>query len=330
MKSKTLLLILVGFVTNSVTAQDIPVSDLNLDNYKYPYPVHYLELAIQNGNYKMAYMDVQPKHPNGKSIILLHGKNFNGAYWGETAEVLSSKGYRVIIPDQIGFGKSSKPEHFQYSFYQLAKNTKSLLDTLGITNVIVLGHSMGGMLAVRFALTYPQATDKLILADPIGLEDYQAKESYHGVGERYQVELNQTYNKIREYEQTSYYHNEWKPQYDEWLNVFAGWTMSKDYKLIAWNAALTYDMIMTQPVCYELSNITVPTLLIIGQSDRTAVGKDNATEQVKETMGDYPALGKATHEKIANSKLVELPGIGHLPQIEDFEGFIRPVMDFIK
>jgi pimeloyl-ACP methyl ester carboxylesterase len=278
----------------------------------------------------MAYMDVKPKHPNGKAIILLHGKNFNGAYWGETASVLSDKGYRVIIPDQLGFGKSDKPQVFQYSFYQLAKNTKALLDTLGIKTVIVLGHSMGGMLASRFALSYPEVTEKLILTDPIGLEDYQSMIPYQGVDARYQVELSQTYNKIREYELTSYYHGEWKPQYDEWLNVFAGWTESKDFKKIAWNAALTYDMIMTQPVCYELSNITEPTLLIIGQSDRTAVGKDDAPPQVKETMGNYPALGKATHEKIKNSKLVELPGIGHVPQVEDFEAFIKPVLEFIK
>ncbi|MCW3124642.1 MAG: alpha/beta hydrolase [Bacteroidetes bacterium] len=308
----------------------VQVMDIDLDSYQYPYPVHFLQLSIQKGTYKMAYMDVQPQHPNGESIVLLHGKNFNGAYWGETAKTLSEKGYRVIIPDQIGFGKSSKPEHFQYSFEQLAKNTKSLLDTLGIKKTIILGHSMGGMLATRFTLMYPEMTAKLILADPIGLEDYGAMVPYQGVDARYKAELTQTYDKLKEYELKSYYHNEWKPDYDEWLNVYAGWIVNKDYARIAWNAALTYDMIMTQPVCHEFGNIKVPTLLIIGQSDSAAVGKEYASEQVKKAMGNYPKLGKETHAKIRNSQLVELAGVGHLPHVEAFDKFIKAVEEFLK
>ena len=79
----------------------------------------------------------------------------------------------------------------------------------------------------------------------------------------------------------SYYHGVWKPAYDEWLNVEAGWTLSKDYDRVAWNSALTYDMIYTQPVCYEFENIKVPTLLIIGQLDRTALGKNVVRKKKK-------------------------------------------------
>ena len=322
---------MIFFIATHVgEAQVVTMEDSVLSNYKYPFPVQFIHLAIQNGDYKMAYMDVKPKHANGENVILLHGKNFTGAYWKETAEVLSERGYRVIIPDQIGFGKSSKPVDIQYSFYQLAKNTKQLLDTLGIKKVIVLGHSMGGMLAVRFTLSYPALVQKLILTDPIGLEDYQSMIPYQSVAERYKTELEQNYNKLKEYELSSYYHNEWKPQYDEPLNVIAGWTIGKDFKAVAWASALTYDMIMTQPVVYELDQISVPTLLIIGQSDKAAPGKETAAEQVKQTMGDYPKLGKAAHAKIRNSKLVELQGVGHVPQLEAFESFIEAVSSFLK
>lgn len=318
------------FLPLLMAAQTIPASDLMLKSYKYPYPVKFLNLKLKTGDYKMAYMDVKPSHPNGESIVLLHGKNFTGAYWKETAEVLSDKGYRVIIPDQLGFGKSSKPGDMQYSFYLLAKNTKALLDTLGIRKVIVLGHSMGGMLAVRFVLCYPAMTEKLILTDPIGLEDYQRLVPYQPVYEQYKVELEENYHKLKQYEESSYYHNEWKPQYDEPLNVIAGWTTGRDFKAVAWSSALTYDMIMTQPVVYELDQIEVPTLLIIGQSDKAAVGKEYATEQVKQTMGDYPKLGKSAQSKIRNSKLVELEGVGHVPQLEAFEQFIEAVVNFLK
>jgi len=93
---------------------------------------------------------------------------------------------------------------------------------------------------------------------------------------------------------------------------------------------LTTDMIITQPVFYELPNIKVPTLLIIGQRDRTALGKDLVSPEVKETMGYYSELGKQTKAKIPDSELVEIEGIGHLPHIESFERFIKPLLTFLN
>ena len=83
---------------------------INLEGYEYPYPVAYHTLSSQQQKMKMAYMYVKADRPNGKTIILMHGKNFNGAYWGETMKALLQEGYNVFVPDQIGFGKSSKPE----------------------------------------------------------------------------------------------------------------------------------------------------------------------------------------------------------------------------
>jgi pimeloyl-ACP methyl ester carboxylesterase len=142
-----------------------------MEGYAYPFPVQFVELSIAGEKVKMAYMDVQPSRSNSKTVVLLHGKNFFGAYWGQVIKDLSDHGYRVIVPDQVGFGKSSKPVFLQYTFELLATNTRRLLDHLGVTRAIVLGHSMGGMLATRFALMYPQRIEKLILENPIGLED---------------------------------------------------------------------------------------------------------------------------------------------------------------
>lgn len=328
MKKLNLLVILL--ITFLATAQDKPVAlDQNLSNYKYPYPVHFIKLKVQKQTLQMAYMDVKPKNYNGKNILLLHGKNFNGAYWKTTIEALTTKGYRVIAPDQIGFGKSTKPEHFQYSFHQLAQNTKAILDELNITKTAVLGHSMGGMLATRFALMYPETTEKLILENPIGLEDYKVVVPYQPIDWWYEKELKSNYESIKNYQLKFYYDNKWKPEYDQWVNILAGWTLHKDYPIIAWNAALTYDMIMTQPVVYEFPNLKVPTLLIIGTRDRTALGKNLAPENIRETMGLYYELGKKTQQKIPNSKLVEIENIGHLPHIEAFEKFIQPLTSFL-
>lgn len=304
--------------------------DIHLSSVKYPYPVHFLDLHIQQQDLKMAYMDIGTETAESKNVVLLHGKNFNGAYWATTIEALVKNGYRVIVPDQIGFGKSSKPEHFQYSFQQLARNTKTLLDSLKVKKTAILGHSMGGMLASRFALMYPEMTEKLILENPIGLEDYLKMVPYMPVDHWYKNELAQNYEKIKQYQLTFYYDNKWKPEYDQWVNLLAGWTLNKDYPLIAWNAALTTDMILTQPVVHEFPQIKCPTLLIIGTRDRTALGKPLASAEVQKTMGLYHELGKKTRQSIPNARLAELEDIGHLPHIESFERFIQPLLEFLK
>ncbi len=262
--------------------------------------------------------------------MLLHGKNFNGAYWRTTIEALTDKGYRVIVPDQVGFGKSTKPEHFLYTFQQLAVNTKTILDSLGVSKTSVLGHSMGGMLATRFALMYPELTEKLILENPIGLEDWKLKVPYQPVDWWYENELKKDYQQIKEYQRSNYYDGNWRDEYDEWVSLLSGWTLNSDYEVIAWNAALTYDMIFTQPVLYEFDKLTTPTLLIIGTRDRTALGKGLVNDSVQKTMGLYSELGKKTKDIIPNAKLVEIPNVGHLPHIESFDEFINPLMDFLE
>ncbi|HRB01647.1 MAG TPA: alpha/beta hydrolase [Ignavibacteria bacterium] len=304
--------------------------DLMLTNYDYPYAVNYLNISSQQQDLVMAYMDVKPDVFNGKTIMLLHGKNFNGAYWKTTIEALNNAGYRVIVPDQIGFGKSSKPDHYQFTFQQLAKNTKLILDTLGIEKTFVLGHSMGGMLATRFALMYPETTEKLILENPIGLEDWKTVVPYQTIDWWYQSELNSSYDKIKAYQLANYYDNKWKDEYDEWVNLLAGWTLDPDYAKIAWNSALTYDMIFTQPVIYEFKDLTCPVLLIIGTRDRTALGKPLVPEDVRKTMGLYDQLGKSTQKLIPNCELIEIQDIGHMPHIENFDAFIGPLLSFLN
>lgn len=317
-------------ITAIAWGQDVQVRDITLSNYKYFYPVNEYKVKAQEKTVSMAYMLVEASKPNGKVITLLHGKNFNGAYWGTTIEALVKNGYNVLVPDQIGFGKSSKPEYFQYTFQQLAVNTKNLMDSLGIKESVILGHSMGGMLATRFALMYPENTSQLILLNPIGLEDWKLKVRYQGVDEWYKNELNQDYEKIKAYQQENYYAGSWNEDYAEWAKLLAGWTLNENYPLIAWNSALTYDMIFTQPVVYDFKELQVPTLLIIGTRDRTALGKNLVSKEVKETMGLYDQLGEITRDKIPNAQLVELENVGHLPHIEAFDKFITPLLEYLR
>jgi pimeloyl-ACP methyl ester carboxylesterase len=313
-------------------AQEKPLeaSGLMLENIKYPFQVKDISLNIQGQKLTMAYMDLQPAKPNGKTVVLFHGKNFCAAYWEQTAKDLSKDGYRVIMPDQIGFGKSSKPTNIQYTFQLLAQNTKAVLDELKVSKIYLLGHSMGGMLATRFALMYPDMVEKLVLENPIGLEDWKTVVPYQSVDDWYESELKQDYRKMKDYQLKFYYDNKWKPEYDRWLNINAGWTLNKEYPVIAKNAALTYDMIFTQPVVYEFENLKMPVLLIIGQRDRTALGKGKVPKDVQEKLGNYPILGRETKKKIKHAELVEIDNVGHLPHIEAYDKFTGPFKEFLK
>jgi len=231
-----------------------------------------------------------------------------------------------VAPDQIGFGLSSRPDIY-YSLHQMAANTKALLDHLGIARVIVVGHSMGGMLATRFTLLYPGMVEKLVLEDPIGLEDYRTFVPYASVEELYKNELAATYESFLNYQKT--YYTSWKPEYEPYVRDQAWVLGTGEYPRDALASALTYEMVYQQPVCYEFSRIAVPTLLIIGREDRTVVGKARLSPEMKAIAGDYPKLGRKTQELIRGSKLVEIPNSGHIPHIEQPEAFDRALLAFL-
>jgi pimeloyl-ACP methyl ester carboxylesterase len=298
-----------------------------LQGFEYPYKVAQFNFTSQRQPLHMAYMDVRPERANGLTIALLHGKNFCAATWRETIAALAAAGYRVIALDQIGFCKSSKPDRYQYSFQQLARNTHDLLASLGIGEVRLLAHSTGGMIAVRYALMYPRETKQLLLVNPIGLEDWKARGvPAISVDDWYARELKTNADGIRRYEQGTYYAGHWSDEYEIWVQMLAGLNNGPGKELVAWNSALIYDMIYTQPVFYELQDIAVPTVLMIGDKDNTAIGKDFASPAIRETLGHYPQLAQSAAARIPGAKLIEFPDLGHAPQIQDPAAFHKALL----
>jgi len=313
------------------TGDEKPAYDADLSGYDYPYKVHEYRFDAQGLDLHMAYMDVRPEaDANGRTVVLLHGKNYASAYWKRTIEALVDRGYRVVAPDQIGFGKSSKPVDFQYTFHALAHHTRNLLDEAGVDGASLVAHSMGGMVGTRFALMYPDFTEKLSLVNPIGLEDWKRKVPYRTVDEWFQKELEKTPAAVKSYMKQSYFDGKWKPAYDPLVEVQAGWIRGNEYRRIARVSALTYDMIFTQPVLYEFPDLSMPVLLIIGQRDRTALGTGMVSEEVAKTMGRYDRLDEKTADAIPDSTLVELEGVGHVPPFEVFDRYITSLAEFLE
>ena len=315
LKKTVLSLLFICCSLATVLAQKADTISITLDNVKYPYPVKYFPVNTEGQDLRMAYMDIMPSQlSNGRTVVLFHGKNFGGYYWTEVIKALTSRGFRVVVPDQIGFGKSSKAL-IHYSFHQMARWNKALLDTLKIQKASVLGHSMGGILATRFALMFPERTDKLLLENPIGLEDYRRFVPYITTEEQYRTELKATPESIRKYYQSSYF-TLWKPNYEEMVRIPGGVTNSSDFPRWAKVAALTYTMIYEQPVVYEFYNIRVPTVLFIGKEDKTVIGKALLSPDQQAIYGQYKLLGKQTAAKIPGAKIIEFDACGHIPHIE--------------
>ena len=324
-----LLIPLLLSLAGAAPAADEPTYGAELQGFDYPYPLHHFSFASQNEYLQMAYMDVAPiGHANGRTAVLMHGKNFCGATWEHQIASLAQAGWRVVVPDQVGFCASSKPARYQYSFQQLARNTQALLASLDIARVTLVAHSTGGMIATRYALMWPQAVEQLVLVDPIGLEDWQAKGvPTRTVDEWTARELGQTADRIRDYERQTYYVGQWKPEYERWVRMLAGLQQGPGRELVARNSALVYDMIQTQPVVHDFPRLQVPTVLMIGTKDTTAIGSDIAPPEVKARVGHYDQLGPQVAHEIPHAKLVEFEGLGHAPQIQAPEEFDRRLLE---
>jgi pimeloyl-ACP methyl ester carboxylesterase len=284
---------------------------IGLEGYPYPYSVNLLPLTNDGEQLRMAYMDVAPVQPNGRVVVLLHGRNFPASYWAPVIKTLTEAGYRAVVPDQIGFGKSSKPSG-ELHFDTLARNTIALLDHLGIAKADIVAHSLGGMLGVRIARAYPDRVNHLLLAAPIGLEDYRMyvpptptekilENEDKLTAEGYRKQLENNYSpKIPPDQITPFidarFNIKGSAEYPRWLRAFVS----------------SAQMIYREPVVHEIPLITEPTLFIMGADDHNAPGKPNAPEGLRPKMGQNADLAKALAAKMPNARTEVIANAGHL------------------
>lgn len=285
---------------------------ISVEEVEYPYPVSYLDFQITGKDVRMSYMDIMPDgETNGQTVVLLHGLNFFGEYWADTIHELKTEGYRVVVPDQVGFGRSSKPI-IPYSFEKKAANTRALLEELDIETAVILGHSMGGMLATRFAYSYPEITDKLVLVNMIGKVDFRLLKDWQSTDELYRSEMNRTYDDILQ--QQKNYYVEWKPEYEKYVQIHYGWLKSADWPQLAMIRALNRQMVYSQPVALEFAHLEVPALILSGKEDGP----------------DFADHARKTAEKIPNAALVLLDDVGHNPHIEAPGRFHSKLLDHLN
>ncbi len=306
---------------------DLRPLGIGLEDIDYPYPVHFFELTVENQPLRMAYMDIAPAAAaNGKTVVLLHGKTFSGDYWARTIAMLAGSGYRVVVPDQLGFGKSAKPD-LHYTFDLLAHCTKMLLDSLGVNHAAIVGHSFGGMLAAYFARDYPELTAVLVMENPIGLEDYRSAIPPQPIETLVKTELAQTPETYRAF--MAPFFVGWPPTAEHYVNVFSRVLLSPEYPRWARASALIYQMIFDEPIRHEYPLLKMPVLLIIGQSDRSVFFRRYASADAIKALGFWPTLGRRAVKDLPDGKLVEITGSGHVPHIEKPDEFEAALTEFL-
>jgi pimeloyl-ACP methyl ester carboxylesterase len=301
---------------------------IGLEGFAYPYPVSLLPVVNDGEQLHMAYMDVPSSKPNGRTVLLLHGRNFPSSYWAPVIGLLTEAGYRVVVPDQVGFGKSSKPSG-ELHFDTLARNTIALTDHLGIAKFDIVAHSLGGMLGVRIARAFPDRIDHLLLAAPIGLEDYrqyvpptptekiiETEDKLTAEGYRKQLEVNYAL-KLQPDQVTPFidarFNIKGAADYPRWLRAFVS----------------SAQMIYREPVVHEIPQIALPTLFVMGADDHNAPGKPLAPEALRPKMGQNAELAKALAAKMPNAKAEVLADAGHLVFLDAAGKFNELMLAFL-
>jgi pimeloyl-ACP methyl ester carboxylesterase len=303
---------------------------VDLEGFPYPYPVNLLPVVNDGEQLRMAYMDIGASgQPNGRTALLLHGRNFPSSYWAPVIKTLRDNGYRVVVPDQIGFGKSSKPTG-ELHFDTLARNTIALLDHLQVDKADIVAHSMGGMLAVRIARAYPARVNHLVLTAPIGLEDYRLYVPPTPTDKIIETEDKLTADGYRKQLETNYAlklpPDQVTPFIDSRFNIKG----SADYPRWLRAFVSSGQMIYREPVAHEIPLISQPTLFIMGADDHNAPGRPLAPEALRSKMGQNAELAKTLADLMPDARAEIIPNTGHLVFLEAREKYDQLLLGFLS
>jgi pimeloyl-ACP methyl ester carboxylesterase len=238
----------------------------------------------------------------GPAVILLHGLGGDGSRWTPLMQSLASD-FRVIALDQIGFGQSDKPL-VNYNHGLLAEFLAEFIKTTGVGKATLVGHSMGGFVAVYAAVHHPDVVERLVLVDGGGL--VTAPRSAHLI----QIQNGTTLAETREYFELMFYDK--SRVTDEMVRdnfvrrLQVAYTIGKMQEARAKGLATVSEA--------EARKISAPTLILWGKQDRLLDPSDAAQ----------------LDRVIPNSRAVLIEACGHLPQIEQRDLFNKLVREFLR
>ncbi len=241
-------------------------------------------------NYKIA--------GNGQPVLILHGWGGSSGSWIPVQKILANQGYRVIVPDFPGFGKSITPPE-PWGIKEYNDFILKFSQELKLGEFFLIGHSFGGRIAIKFATQYPERIKKLILCDSAGIKPKP------GFKTRIIFWLSRIGNAIF----TPKHLQRFK---DSARNLFYIFLRNRDYVKANGTMKKTIKKVLDEDLLSDLSKIKTNTLIIWGKADKMVPVR-------------YAYIFK---EKIENSKLEIMPKIGHSPHLEEPEKFSKILTSF--
>jgi pimeloyl-ACP methyl ester carboxylesterase len=326
----------------AVPFPDGDILGIGLEGYPYPHPVQYLDVThVAQADWidraapdwerraRLAYMDVAPDGPGSKgAVVLVHGKNFFGAYWAGVIETLRREGFRVIVPDLIGWGKSTKPSTLTAA--SLVAHLQSLLDQLKLESVAFVGHSTGGLVGMHMARALPGRVHALVLENPMGLEDYRIGLTQQVRHDDWaQDERSMTVDQIRQY-MAHYFVNKEARLIEPFVAVRTAIGRGPEFERWVQSSAAATDMLVNEPAVDFVASLPLPTLFVCGLSDHTYVGAKYTAPQHQGAKGNIADMAKGFAAKMPKARFVGVANTGHVPHLESPDAFSSAVLDFLR
>jgi 4,5:9,10-diseco-3-hydroxy-5,9,17-trioxoandrosta-1(10),2-diene-4-oate hydrolase len=261
---------------------------------------------LPNG-YRIHYLD----QGKGPAVVFLHGSgngacghsNFKGNY-----PYLAQNGYRVIVPDLVGFGYSDKPDNVEYPLSFFIECVKQTLDHIGVGKVTFVGNSLGGAVALGYALAYPQAVERLVLMAPGGLNELPEYLAMPGMAAMFQLfapGAQVTPERMKEFFIKAFVVN--PACVDDEL-------VKERFELMKLQNPQVMKTMKVPNMTDRLGEIRCPSLALWGLNENM--------------MPDSGILKLA--KGMPNCRMVLVPQCGHWVMIEHRELFNRTVLDFLK
>ncbi len=307
----TLLIVLLSFFASS--AQNNPPT--SMQDWHYPYDVHHLRLP---GQIDLAYAD---EGAGEQTLLFIHGLGSYLKAWSKNIDVLKEH-HRCIALDLPGYGKSNKDEYpYDMSFF--AETVRAFIDSLGLKNVVLVGHSMGGQVAMHTVLRSDKNIEKLILIAPAGFETFTDSERQwlQAVYTAQVIKATPEAQIVKNFEIN--FHS--MPDDARFMiddRLFMRQTV--EYDRYCEMIPQCVKGMLDEPVFDRLPEIGLPTLVIFGENDLLIPNR------LLHASLTPLAVAESGHQRIPHSVLKMVPEAGHFVQWEQAEAVNGAVLEFLK